>query len=87
MVAGLQGNDFGRKGTWRKRFVLYFCKKIAVRIIIREREDAGRRFCRVSIGTPEEMPQFANVLKSMKVETMKVLIFNNFYFLLQLFYL
>lgn len=50
------------------KFPSGFAQKMeAERIIIREREDAGRRFCRVSIGTPEEMRQFVNVLKTMKV--------------------
>jgi histidinol-phosphate aminotransferase len=44
-----------------------FAKQMEERnIIIREGNVGERRFCRVSMGTPEEMRQFVNVLKTLK---------------------
>jgi histidinol-phosphate aminotransferase len=38
----------------------------ARKVIIREIEDYGQRWCRVSMGSPDEMQQFVDILKTMR---------------------
>lgn len=38
----------------------------ARKVIVREIDDYGQRWCRVSMGTPEEMQQFVEILKTMR---------------------